>query len=219
MSQNGILLSADHLATLQAALHAGSQQASRALEQWLGKLSLIEIDSLVQMPLDEATSILGEGETPMLFGAMHLTGSLTGQMILAFDEASGRSLVEMLVDSSSEASSAAAPEEWSELATSAVLETTNIVCCAYLNALASLLTNSNQRVSLVPSAPELKQEYPQCLLQFALMGQAVAGDHALVARTRFEVNDTPLNWTLLFLPDAASLLKLEELLDPRNGIA
>jgi hypothetical protein len=44
------------------------------------------------------------------------------------------------------------------------------------------------------------------------MGQAMASDQVIVARTRFEIDKTPVNWTLLFVPDAESMLRLPKLL-------
>jgi chemotaxis protein CheC len=133
-------------------------------------------------------------------------------MILAFDEASGQALVEMLVDDSS------VVDNWDELAQSAVLETTNIVCCAYLNALAERFSTTRESAEIVPTAPEFMQEFAESLLEFVLMDQATAGNMALVAKTRFEVDATPLHWTLLFLPDAESMQKIMKILSPGTGL-
>ena len=57
-----------------------------------------------------------------------------------------------------------------------------------------------------------RSERGQSLLEFALMGQAVASDHVLLARTRFEIDATPVNWILLFIPDAESMSRLPVLL-------
>lgn len=212
MKGGGGFLEESHLAALQAAFHQGSLEASRALGQWLGKTSLVSIDTFEQLPLGEATEILGNGDTPIFFGAVQITGALSGEMILAFDQVSGQSLVAMLVDPSE------ADEEWNELSVSAVLETTNIVSCAYLNSLAKSLESETRTVSLLPSTAEFKQEYPQSLLQFALMGQAMVYDRALIAKTIFEVEGSRLNWTLLFLPDAESMKKLSDLLNTRTEL-
>jgi chemotaxis protein CheY-P-specific phosphatase CheC len=213
MIENAGPLSADHLSALQAVFREGSLEASRALGRWLGKTSLVSIDTFVQLPLAEATQILGDGETPILFGGVQIRGSLSGDMILAFDQQGGQSLVEMLLGPNE------ASKPWNELSVSAVLETTNIVSCAYLNRLSRRLESNNYAVSLLPSTAEFKQEYPQSLLEFALMGQAMRYDHALIAETLFEIQGTRLNWTLLFLPDAESMEKLSQLLDARNEIA
>ena len=50
------------------------------------------------------------------------------------------------------------------------------------------------------------------LLEFALMGQIVETDHVLFARTHFRIDGSPVDWTLLFVPDTASMAKLHEVL-------
>ncbi len=44
------------------------------------------------------------------------------------------------------------------------------------------------------------------------MGQAIAFDQVILAQTRFEIDGDPVNWTLLFVPDAESMSRLPELL-------
>ena len=213
MNPSGEGLRAEQVTALQSVFQQGAVEASRALSKWLEKESVVEVHSLEQQPLEAAVGLLGSSESPLLFGVVQLTGYVTGHMMLAFDEASGRALVEMLVDGP------VAAEEWNELAESAVLETTNIVCCAYLNALADRFSSLGEDVEILPTPPVFRQEFAESLLEFALMDQAIAADTALVAQTRFEVEATPLNWTLLFLPDAESLLKLPRLLSSGAGPA
>ena len=65
---------------------------------------------------------------------------------------------------------------------------------------------------LLPSPPKFSRDFAGSLLEFALMGQAIASDQVLVVRTKFEIDATPLNWTLLLVPDAETVLRLPELL-------
>ncbi len=205
--QSNNLLDASKLATLKSSFHQGAADASRALAQWIGKPSVVEIDSLELLPLEEATGILTAGEEPICFCSAEMTGLLTGEMILAFDDASGLALADMLLDQPQ-----GTTREWTEMATSAALETTNILCCAYLNSLSRDLGRSAESSELLPAPPAFNRDFAESLLQFALMGQAIASDQVIVARTRFEIDKTPVNWTLLFVPDAESMLRLPKLL-------
>jgi membrane-anchored protein YejM (alkaline phosphatase superfamily) len=45
------------------------------------------------------------------------------------------------------------------------------------------------------------------------MGQIVATDHVLLARTKFHIAGVPVDWTLLLVPDAESMSRLGELLE------
>ena len=104
-------------------------------------------------------------------------------------------------------------QEWNEMEISAALETANIVCCAYLNSLTRVLPPSDQGPSeLLPAPPRLSREFAESLVQFALMGQAVVTDQVLLAQTQFHIDETPVDWTLLFVPDAESMVSLRKLL-------
>jgi len=204
---NNNLLDAFQLAALRSSFHQGSAEASQALAQWIGKPSVIELDSLEQLPLEEATGLLAAGDEPICFCSAEMQGLLTGEMILAFDDASGLALADMLLDQPPLTTS-----EWTEMAMSAALETTNILCCAYLNSLARSFSKSGESSELLPSPPRFSREFAESLLEFALMGQAMASDQVILARTKFEIDGTPVNWTLLFGPDAPSMSRLPKLL-------
>ncbi len=211
--QNESSLSKRQLHALEGAFHRGAEQASKALADWLGKPSLVEHDSLEQLPLEQATTVLGVQDEPICFCSAELTGRLTGELILAFDDSSGLSLADILLGQSPGTAT-----EWSELVTSAALETTNILCCAYLNALIREFPPAEEGPSeLLPSPPRFSRDFAESLVEFALMGQAIAGNQVFLARTRFEMDGTPVNWTLLLVPDAESMIRLQHLL-PETGL-
>jgi chemotaxis protein CheC len=199
-------LDASKLARLETSFHRGSADASWALARWIGRPSVVEIDSLEQLPLEEATGMLAAGEDPICFCSVEMTGCLVGEMILAFDDTSGLALADMALDQPRGTTT-----QWTEMATSAALETTNILCCAYLNSLARALVG-HEGLILLPSPPSFHRDFAESLMQFALMGQAVASNQVIVARTMFEIDKSPANWTLLFVPDAQSMERLSELL-------
>jgi chemotaxis protein CheC len=200
------LLDASKLARLESSFHQGAADASRALARWIGKPSVVEVDALEQLALEDATGILAAGEEPICFCSVEMTGGLVGEMIFAFDDTSGLALADMLLDQPR-----GTTMQWTEMATSAALETTNILCCAYLNSLARALVG-HESLTLLPSPPSFHREFAESLMQFALMGQAVASNQVIVARTKFEIDKSPLDWTLLFIPDAESMMRLPELL-------
>lgn len=206
------LLNADQLFALTTSFHQGSFDASIALAKWIGKPSVVEIDTLEQLPLEEATGLLAAGEEPICFCLAGITGILTGQMILTFDDASGLALADMLLDDPP-----GTAKKWTPMAVSAAEETTNILCCAYLNSLSRGLQQSAQSNQLLPTPPAFSRDFAESLLEFALMGQVAASDYVILARTRFEINATPVNWTLLFIPDAESMLRLPQLLSRHDA--
>ena len=206
------MLDAEHLELLRRTLHAGSKNATIALSDWIGKPSVVQIDTVDQMPLQEATAVLPVGDEPICLCSMELVGMLSGEMMLLFDDASGLALVDMLTDQPMDTTT-----QWTDLAKSAALETTNILCCAYLNALSQSLSRSGDATELVPAAPKFNRDFAESIMQFAFMGQAVDLDHVVVAKTRFEVQGFQVQWILLFVPDSESMSRLHRLLAEKSG--
>ena len=205
-SKNLESLKRDQLQVLEQALHEGSAEASTALAKWIGKPSLVEMDALKQVLLEEATSVLAQGDEAICFCMLEIEGPLHGEMILAFDDECGLALADMLLDQPPGTSN-----DWGEMETSAALETANIVCSAYLNALSRNLVDDGDR-ELLPTPPRFHRDFAESILEFALIGQAMASDEVIFALTRFEIDSVSVNWTLLFVPDTQTRLLLPRLL-------
>lgn len=186
----------------------GSEDASAALSQWMERPSRISVERVEQILLRDATEELGDGEVPICFCAMSLEGPITGELILAFDDASGLALADLLLRHPLGTSRA-----WGEVEQSAALETANIIGCAYLNALARSLPGAKANsAELLPSPPRFARDFPESLMQFALMNQAMVSDQMFLTRTEFHIEGAPVSCNLLLVPDADCLSKLEEML-------
>jgi chemotaxis protein CheC len=194
-------LTQQQLDLIQTALHRGAGEASDALGKWIERPTTIAFDAFARMPLEEATGVLGSADEPICFCRADMTGRLGGHLILAFDDASGLALADLLLGQPSGTAT-----EWGEMEQSAALETTNIVCCAYLNSLVRTMPSlGKDHEMLVPSPPMFARDFPESLIQFALMDQIVLSDEVLLARTEFRIDGAPVDWTLLYAPDAESL--------------
>ena len=203
-----MMLGKEQLAALTALFCRGAEEATRALSIWLGRPARLSIEEVEQVPLAAATEVLGEGENPVCFCAMALEGRLSGELILAFDDASGLALADLVQEKRLGHSTS-----WGEIEISAALETANIIGCAYLNALAPAMPGAGgEGQSLLPSPPRFARDFAESLLQFALMSQAIESDIVFLTQTEFEVENAPVHCKLLFVPDAASLAVLQELL-------
>ena len=165
------------------------------------------METVEQLPIQEATGILGVEDEPVCFCSVEMTGRLTGELILVFDDASGLSLGDILLRKKP-----GTCDRWDEVTTSAALETANILACAYLNSLARFLPPvADGPAELIPSPPKFNRDFAESLVQFALMGQAMETDLVFVARTKFQVAGSPVTGTLLFVPDADSIQHLRGL--------
>ena len=101
--------------------------------------------------------------------------------------------------------------------TSAALETANILACAFLNSLYRTFPADPTAASeLLPTPPRFSRDYAASLIEFAGMAQVVATDHVLVAQTEFQIDGDPVDWTLLFVPDADSMMTLRKALRDRR---
>ncbi len=203
----------------------GADAASQALSKWVGQEIHLTISQVELVELQQVSDLLGPAELLVTACTMGLVGPLTGLILLIFEDTSGLALVDLLLGHP-----VGTTTHWDELEQSAVKETTNIIGCAYLNALAAHLPSMapspllpfsvSQRGSdeLIPTPPTLVREFAGSLLQFALMEQAIELDQVLLIHSQFSTGKQGLNlnWTLLFIPSreslhllAASLAKLE----------
>jgi chemotaxis protein CheC len=183
----------------------GAEGASLALSKWLGEDVHLTISEVELVELDRAGELLGPPDALVAACAMGLLGPLTGSILLVFEDRSGLALVDLLLHQPVGTTTA-----WGELEQSAAQETTNIIGCAYVNALAAHLPGlgrGSDLGELVPTPPAFLHEFAGSLLEFALMEQALELDQVLLIRSEF-AGGRPglnLNWTLLFIPSRAAL--------------
>ena len=203
---NDVTLTDQQLGKLQGSLQRGAADASAALAKWLGRPSLMTLESIEQSPMEDATQLL-QSDDPICFCSMSMPEYLSGEMIVAFDDASGLALADMILQQPPGTAT-----QWDEIEQSAALETTNIVCCSYLNSIVADQSSEGDFPELVPEPPVFRRDFAESLLQFALMGQAVQSDQVFLLRTAFRVDGEPLNWNLLWIPDASGMKQLCQLL-------
>jgi len=202
------MLTDQQLAALTDVFRHGSDDASAALSRWLGRPARISVEQVEQVPLGDATVVLGDCEGPVCFCAMALQGRVTGELILAFDDASGLALADLLLERRVGTSI-----DWGEVERSAALETANIIGCAYLNTLARCFPDTDAGShELVPSPPTFARDFAESMVQSALMNQALMSDFVFLTRTEFCIQDAPVHCDLLFVPDGDCLEDLREML-------
>jgi len=209
--------SESQIAKLTSLFQHGATEASRALSLWLGRNATVGVDRLVQLSLADATESLGPADETLCGCIMGMTGCISGNILFCFDESSGFLLCDLLLGR--EVNS----DTWDELETSSAMETANIVGCAYLNSLAlefgqCIETNTFSQTkpgsfnAWTPTPPQFVRDYAASILEFAVMSQATEFDTILVATTTFQIEDRPVAWSLLLIPDAPSLDAIKKVL-------
>ena len=201
-------LTSDQLQRLTLAFHAGARTGSEAMRGWLSAPAEISIDSADECPLELATEVLGQSGDIVGMCLMQMEGTLNGQMVLAFDDASGLSLSDLLLGNPPGTAT-----EWGEVEISSAQESMNILGSAYLNGMSKFLSElCGEAMTLIPSPPVFFRDFAESLLQTVFIEQASSGNHVLFARARFELHGCPLNWTFLLIPDPPSLTRLSQIL-------
>jgi len=201
-------LNKQQLESISTIFRFGATDASRALSSWIGREVRVSMERMEQVSLEVATELLGPADDTICACCMRFSGGVIGQLLLGFDDASGLMLCDALLPRETESS------EWGELEVSAAMETTNIVGCAFLNALSQIFPRtettegSSENATWIPSPPVFVRDYAASIMQFALVDQAREFDQVLVAKTEFTMDGTAVGWRLLLVPDAASLDRL-----------
>lgn len=202
------MLTEQQLVALTVLFRHGADDASSALSKWLGRPARISVEQVEQVTFEQVGAVLASPDSAICACMMTVTGRVTGQLILAFDDASGLALADLLLNQDVGTAS-----DWGEVEQSAALETANIVGCAYLNALAHFFQAGGVAShELVPTPPRFVRDFAASLLQFALMNQAQVSDQLFLTRTEFSIEKSPVNWSLVFVPDAQWFLALREML-------
>jgi chemotaxis protein CheC len=187
------------LRILHHVLGAATNHASAAMCRWVGGMITLTLDEVAEVPLEEVLGRLHIGDELVTAVVLTLDGNEGGTLVLMFDEDSGRHLAASLLrrDVSIE-------PEWTELEISALNETSNILGCAYMNALTKMLD-----AELVPSIPYFLRDYGASVLEQALMAQAISMDQVLICNTKFQRGGEDLNWNVIFVPSDRLRAKLE----------
>ena len=171
-------------------------EASAALSTWLGRPTAIAINEVVALPLQEAVGMLGLDDTPLVACAMHITGPFTGLLVLTCDDASGLALAEMILTGAGQTDGA-----WGELQQSAIVETANIIGCAYLNTVARP-TVSGGAAAIMPSPPWFVRDYAATVMESIVMTQAASSDTVFLTHSYFLIEGSPVTCSLIFVPEA-----------------
>ena len=178
------------MAGLHELFASATHDASAAMCRWTDGIITVTLDDVRQVPLEEAGKELAMGDEMLTMVVMTLDGELGGSLILMFDELNGRQLAASLLGRQ-----VGTEPEWGELEKSALMETGNILGCAYVNALTRLIGRD-----LRPSAPYFIRDFGASVLQQALMTQAVAGDSLLLCEIGFQRTGAKLDWRVVFVP-------------------
>ena len=110
---------------------SATHDASAAMCRWTDGIITVALDKVREVSLEEAAAALALGDEPLTMVVMTVEGELGGSIVLIFDDVNGRQLAAALLGRPADTDS-----PWSELEQSALMETGNILGCAYVGACA-----------------------------------------------------------------------------------
>ncbi len=181
---------------LREIANIGAGHAATALSQMTGRKIMIDVPEVSVKRLEEAAEQMGAADTVVAAVLMHMMGDLTGRTLLVLPEASARSLCGILLRHSEPGPG------FSEMQKSTIMETGNILCSAYLNALSDFMG-----MMLVPSVPALVADLAGAVLTTAYLNFGHSRDHVICVDTAFRIagSEDKVSGQFILMPDAASL--------------
>lgn len=179
----------DHFRT---AFRAAAGLASESLSKWLSRPVTITVEQVEAIPLEQAIGLLEEQEGTICGCAMGISGSLQGILVLLCEDDAGLALAAMLLGREP-----SADDEWGDLEQSAVVETTNIIGCAYLNAMAD---STDSPMAAMPSPPWFLRDFAPAVMQSIVMAQPLTSETVFLTRTEFSIEGSPARCSLVFVP-------------------
>lgn len=189
---------ATNLTLLQQMFASATREASMAMCRWTDSPITLTLDNVREYLLTDAYLEPALDNQILTMVVLNLDDEL-GTMVLMFTEQNGRQLASSLLHTPP-----SDDPDWTEMETSALAETGNILSCAYADAITRLIDRP-----LVPSVPHIVRDYGLNVLKQVMTARALDRNTVLVCRTGFHCDREALNWHVLFIPTLALRTAME----------
>ena len=184
------------LDALREVASIGAGHAATALSQMTATRIMISVPRLQIAKLEEIPALIGKPDEVVATVLMHVLGDVTGRTLLVLPEAAAQRLAERLLRRAP-----GTVTEFRPVEQSALQETGNILCAAYLNALSDFMG-----LMLLLSVPSLVIDQCGAVLTSAYIEFAQAQDYVFSIETQFTLGEgDPVAGHFLLLPDLPSL--------------
>jgi chemotaxis protein CheC len=178
-----------------------SGTAANALSQVLNKKVTMKVPDIQIVPVEVATSIMGDPNSIVAGVYSRLLGDFRGGLLLTFPREDVILLVNKLVNNGTEVK----VHSLSELDVSAVSEVGNIISAAFVTAISKIIDKS-----ILISVPKLSIDMLGAIVDFILIELAEEAEQALIMKIQFEDIPRTVSGHFFILPNPGSL---EMLLD------
>jgi chemotaxis protein CheC len=185
------------LDALREVANMGAGHAATALSQLTKRRIMVSVPRLQIVPLEDVAELLGNGDEVVAAVLMHMLGDLTGRTLLLFPRDAALRLSEILLRRA-----AGSSHVFAEMEKSAIKEAGNILCAAYMNALADFMG-----MMLLPSVPSLVIDLCAAVLTSAQTNFGSERDWVFSIETEFTMDDVEQKVAghFLLMPDVPAL--------------
>jgi chemotaxis protein CheC len=184
------------LDALREVASIGAGHAATALSQMTASRIMISVPRLQIARLEEIPGLIAQPDAVVATVLMHVLGDVTGRTLLVLPEQAAQRLAERLLRRAP-----GTVTDFRDVEQSALKETGNILCAAYLNALSDFMG-----LMLLLSVPTLVIDQCGAVLTSAYIEFAQAQDYVFSIETQFTLGEgDPVAGHFLLLPDLPSL--------------
>ena len=191
-------LTEQQLTTLKKLSANAAMESGTILGKWLRSPVNVQIDRVEVIPFESMMQQVGGADEPAVGLYLHVDKGISGCVLMLLPEKSALRMVDLLTRKPD-----GTAKEFNSLAQSALLETANILGCAYLNIFGKYVG-----VEVVPGTPSFTHDLTQSILSSILMEQAMFQDQAVYCQVDFVQEDRKVDLNLFFLPIHSSLTEL-----------
>ncbi|MBT9135732.1 MAG: CheY-P phosphatase CheC [Firmicutes bacterium] len=184
----------------------GAGNAATALSLLMGSPVDMALPWTKFCPLEEGCALLSRPDEVGVGVQIGLDGSVTGRMLLTFDEASALHILQAFGDMLPE------KDLDNEMARSALMEVGNIVAGSFVTALSEFL-----KASAWCSPPTLVHDYFDAFVCTVMVSGCQDTDYVLVFKTELQVGGKVLHSDLAFMPTEDSFRMIMNALGATGG--
>ena len=190
-------LGAIQMDALKEVANIGACHAATALSELTGEKVLVNVPVIRINPIEKVFEMVAKPQDAVAGVLIYFLGDMTGRTLLMFPQESAWHLADCLLHRP-----LGTTRSFSEIEESAMKEVSNVLTCAYMNALGDLLG-----LVMVPSVPSMTVDMASAVLQTVSLDFGSDKEVVFCIETefRFVEKETVLNGYFLLLPDPDSL--------------
>jgi chemotaxis protein CheC len=198
LSQKPKELCKEAIATLNRVWQMSSNKAAEDLTAMAGEEFTLSDVSFKQLPLEDIPDFIGPPDMLVSTVMIEVAGRCKGEILLILPKKSADELISMLFQGME-----LSEEEIQENRISALRETGNILCSAFLNSVAAITD-----FEVLPTVPSDAEDMLAAIIDIIQIKYASIGDFIFVAESSMKRGSNPLDLYLIAIFEPESLVEI-----------